>query len=306
MHPIAYQHVVLIGTGRVACGCLQHVLEHTRNVVAIEPEQAGFSLVKPLCRKNGVTYVLAANRRSLRELLLSINEPTLVISAHNVYLFPSKVLQNRNLNVVNFHNSLLPRHPGRNAPTWAIFEMDRRAGVTWHQVNNGIDQGDILAQESIPIEPDTTALKLTKECADLGLKTFRKVLPGLLCRQRPGRPQLQDGKHKVHLSTEVPNDGFLDLAWSVPKISAFLRCLDYGKLQILPPPRICLLGRRYVVAGYSLRPGPETGGNRDPELRWGRQNLAIGDGTASVQIVLSRDEAKGSSTTAPNLGDRHA
>lgn len=306
MHPIAYQNVVLIGTGRVACGCLQQVLEYTRNVVAIEPEQAGFSLVKPLCQKNGVTYVLAANRRLLRDLLLSIDEPTLVISAHNVYLFPSTVLENKNLNVVNFHNSLLPRHPGRNAPTWAIFEMDEYAGVTWHQVNNGIDQGDILAQESIPIEPDTTALKLTKECADLGLKTFREVLPGLLCNQHQGRPQLHDAKHKMHRSTEVPNDGFLDLAWTVPKISAFLRSLDYGKLQILPGPRICLLGKEYIVADYSLRPKSRVAEDNAFELRLRCGSLVIGDGTLSVEMLLRQDETTALSETALNVGDRHA
>ena len=95
MHPIAYQNVVLIGTGRVACGCLQRILEFTRNVVAIEPEQAGFSLVKPLCQKNGVTYILAVNKGQLDELFLSIDEPTLVISAHNVYLFPRRALNLR-------------------------------------------------------------------------------------------------------------------------------------------------------------------------------------------------------------------
>ncbi len=286
MRPIAYSGVVLIGTGRVACGCLESILDFTDRVTAVEPEQHAFSLVRPVCQRRGVDYLLATDKQELNQFFLTVHEPTLVISAHNIYLFPPKVIENENLQVVNFHNSLLPRHAGRNAPTWAIFDMDERAGITWHQVSQGIDQGAILVQRSIPIGPKMIALELTKRCADLGLAAFREILPQLLHNQCEAKPQACEPEASMHRSTEVPNDGWLDLGWLGLKVSAFLRSMDYGKLQILPPARVRLLGREYTVTHYDLDLSCTTPERDGREVLFRGNELVMRDETLAVRVQL--------------------
>jgi methionyl-tRNA formyltransferase len=275
----------VIGTGTIACGCLESVLEFTHEVTAVEPERHSFSLVRPACQRHGIDYRLITERSELGHFFQSIEARTLVISAHNAYLFPAKVLENQRLNIVNWHNSRLPRHPGRNAPTWAIFEMDDRAGITWHQVSYGIDQGTILIQKEIPVGQKITALELTKRCAELGVAAFREILPQLLRNEYQTTPQPHDPEARLHRSTEVPNDGQLDLAWTVEKVSAFLRSMDYGKLPIMPQPRVRLLGNEYTVKSYSIDFHPNTAED-DLGVFFRHGRMLVRNPAITVHIVL--------------------
>jgi methionyl-tRNA formyltransferase len=195
---------------------------------------------------------LVTEKQALTEVFAGISVGTLVVSAYNGFLFPVSVLANPNLSIVNFHNSLLPRHRGRNAPTWAIFEQDRVTGVTWHRVTRDIDAGEILAQREIPLGERTTAWELTLDTLNAGAEAFASLLPGLLNGTAQPMACVEAVPGLLHRLKDVPNGGVVDLGWSASKLSAFLRSLDYGKINIFPNPRVSLLGRQREVVGYSL------------------------------------------------------
>jgi methionyl-tRNA formyltransferase len=225
-------------------------LGRVARVVCIEPENRAFSPLEALCRSHGVPYHLMTERHALSGFLQSVTVPTLVVSAYNAFLFPESVLEKDNLAVVNFHNSLLPRHRGRNAPTWTIYEMDRLTGVTWHQIGDRIDTGTILWQETIDVPQDITAIALTLQTLEAGATAFCKLLPSLLEGVHPDCPLPAEQSESFHRSTDLPNGGVLDLGWCPAKAYAFLRAMDYGKLDTLPLPRVRLLGDEMVVKSY--------------------------------------------------------
>ena len=55
--------------------------------------------------------------------------------------------------IINYHNSLLPKHPGRFAEAWSIFEEDKKSGITWHLVVPEVDKGKIILQKDIEFPP---------------------------------------------------------------------------------------------------------------------------------------------------------
>jgi len=59
--------------------------------------------------------------------------------------------------ILNIHPSLLPHFPGREAWEQAIDAGARESGCTVHLVDHGIDTGEILGQESVPIFQNDTA-----------------------------------------------------------------------------------------------------------------------------------------------------
>ena len=242
--------VIIIGTGRLACACLESCLLHTENVECVEPENAAFSTLRSLCAKRGVKYYCLLERDALKTFFLGCASPTLVVSAYNSFIFPKPVLASPWLTIVNFHNSLLPRHRGRNAPTWTIFEMDDVTGITWHRVTQEIDQGEIICQRDLKVPSDVTAINLTQQTLDLGAEAFREILASLLDGTHKAVPGDRRGEETLHRSSDVPNAGILDLSWSLPKVYAFLRSLDYGKAKVFAPPRVHLLGKQFVVLGY--------------------------------------------------------
>mgnify|MGYP003681959118 CR=1 FL=1 len=85
---------------------------------------------------------------------------------------------------VNFHDGPLPRYAGLNAPVWAQINGEQAHGITWHMIEAGIDEGDILAQATFPIAADDTALTLNTRCYEAAIETF----PGLVDQLATGAP----------------------------------------------------------------------------------------------------------------------
>lgn len=291
-----YSNIILIGTGKIASECLGIILRHYKNVTCLEYGRSPLSVLKGICMAKEITYMLSEDRRELTDFFTAVTEKTLVISANNNYIFPSRVLDNANLKIINFHNALLPRHRGRNAVTWAIFGGDPVTGVTWHEVNPGIDTGNIIIQEEVPINIEDTALELVKKCMNTGAETFRRIIGSILAGKYPARRQEICSLEPVHYSHEIPNDGYLDYNWPAEKISCFLRSLDYGKFRIFPSAKMDINGRIYEITGYRLeKPFSKQDGVVSPGIRdsiHGRTGVGAFAGSAAlVETALPGEPA---------------
>lgn len=82
--------------------------------------------------------------------------------------------------IMNFHNALLPAYPGRNALSWAIWNDENYVGPTWHLVTNGVDAGDILWQERIPVGADSKAYELAGAVMKSAVKGFIAIIGSVL------------------------------------------------------------------------------------------------------------------------------
>lgn len=58
--------------------------------------------------------------------------------------------------MINIHPSLLPKFPGLDAIGQAFRAGERETGVTVHYIDEGMDTGPIIAQESVDIYPNDT------------------------------------------------------------------------------------------------------------------------------------------------------
>ncbi|RYD41918.1 MAG: phosphoribosylglycinamide formyltransferase [Verrucomicrobiaceae bacterium] len=64
-------------------------------------------------------------------------------------VFPNRIL--------NIHPSLLPKYPGLESWKQALEAGEKEAGCTVHFVDEGMDTGPVILQESVPILSDDTA-----------------------------------------------------------------------------------------------------------------------------------------------------
>lgn len=59
--------------------------------------------------------------------------------------------------ILNIHPSLLPKYRGANAAGQALAAGDPVTGCTVHYVDEGVDTGEIIAQQEVPVRPGDTA-----------------------------------------------------------------------------------------------------------------------------------------------------
>lgn len=186
--------------------------------------------------------------------LCAMTGRTLVLSIANPYIFPADTVAQEHLTIVNLHRGLLPGHRGRNVLAWSIFYEETEAGATWHLVNQGIDTGRIIQTVHVPIEEDDTSLSLMRRLHAAAVDSFPALFPKLLSGQVEFEAPV-DRPDYLHLSTDVPNGGALDLDWSGHKMSCFLRAMDFGVLRELGRPRIAHDGREFIIKNYAIERG---------------------------------------------------
>jgi formyltetrahydrofolate-dependent phosphoribosylglycinamide formyltransferase len=80
--------------------------------------------------------------------------------------------------MLNIHPSLLPAYPGLDTHARALAAGDRRHGCTVHLVTEGMDEGPILAQASVPILPGDTEDSLAARV----LEQEHRLYPAALAR----------------------------------------------------------------------------------------------------------------------------
>ena len=54
--------------------------------------------------------------------------------------------------MINLHTEILPDFQGAQSVIWPIYERRKETGYTIHQIDNGIDTGEIIYQEKYPIQ----------------------------------------------------------------------------------------------------------------------------------------------------------
>lgn len=254
-----FSKVVVIGFGKIAGDVVSHVgrlsPKYGYKLKFIEHEVNEFSRLQDLCSKQGIPYNQITDKNMITRQLLSISEPALVISAGNYYIFPRAVTEKNNLEIINFHNALLPKLPGRNVSTWAIYLGEQYSGPTWHYVNAKIDAGEIIAQKKIVLSEDIKAYELTRDIMNVAYEIFCDFFEILLERHIDGISQSKDtALRKIYYASEIPGNGVCSLDMPAVEIYRLLRAMDYGKSSIFPPVRMKLENREVQIHRYVKKP----------------------------------------------------
>jgi methionyl-tRNA formyltransferase len=245
-----FNQYIVIGVGTIACNCALILKNRGLSPIMIESRKGSSISSENFCSKNEISYK-NFNKKELTDYLNSVLETTLIVSASNRYIFPKEIIDKENLLIINFHGSLLPKFPGRNAEAWAIFEEESIGGISWHVVVPEIDAGEILIQIETPISRKTTSFSLLREYTKLATDSFDRILDKLTIEINKEIKQTSK-ELSLYYSWQKPNNGELNLAWNESKISAFLRSMDYGPLETLGLVWFEFNGIKYQVKKYKM------------------------------------------------------
>ena len=147
--------------------------------------------VKILAQKSGVPVLQPQTVKdpSFLEKFYSFKPDMVVVSAFGQIL-PKMIIGFPPLGCLNIHPSLLPKYRGAAPLNWSIIRGEKKTGVTIMLMDEGMDSGDILAQEETPLGDDETYGqlhdRLAKDGAALLMKTISQVVSGKARRHPQG------------------------------------------------------------------------------------------------------------------------
>jgi methionyl-tRNA formyltransferase len=146
-----------------------------------------------------------------RQALLAAEAQVMVVAAYGLIL-PQWVLDVPPLGCMNIHASLLPRWRGAAPIHRALEAGDEQTGVAIMQMDAGLDTGDMLLVEALPIEPQDTTATLHDRLAQLGGRLIVQALE--LAGRGALNPVAQPEQgvtyaHKIEKAESV-------MSWSLP------------------------------------------------------------------------------------------
>lgn len=244
--------IYVLGTGNLALHCAGYAKELGLEVVLFEMAEKKSMFMEVRAGKLGIPYFYERKEKVFQKLLEEKKE-SLLISAINEFIVPADILEKKNIIAINLHQALLPKHPGRNAECWAIFEQEEKSGITWHYMEKQVDKGDIIIQKEIFLEDSITAYELFQKQIHAAKEAYNEIFEDLLNEQNVRFPQERREGGKFHKSYEMPNEGYLDLNWSGKKRSAFLRAMDYSGLKVMNQPKLLYQEKILQWKKYEIR-----------------------------------------------------
>ena len=187
--------IVFMGTPEYAVPSLKALIGSGYKVAGVftqpdRPKGRGNKLakspVKILAEQEGIPVFQPERIRRTGVEDLKNLKPDLCVTAAFGQILSREILEIPPMGNINVHASLLPKHRGSSPVAHAIMAGDRTAGVTTMMMDEGIDTGDILLQESTEIGPDETCAELTERLSAIGaellISTIRKLENGELER----------------------------------------------------------------------------------------------------------------------------
>jgi len=223
-----------MGTPDFAVPSLKALLESGANVVCVitqpdRPKGRGRKITPPPVKKIALQAdIPVLQPEKIRDggflaRLTEFNPDLIVLTAYGRIL-PAELIDLPPHGTINVHASLLPKYRGAAPIQWALINGETETGVTIMQMDEGLDTGDILLAEKLPISPDDTAGSLFMKLAELGGTALKKTLVQLKVNKLT--PTKQDDSLATHAPLLKKEDGLVDWSRSAEQISCLIRGLD--------------------------------------------------------------------------------
>jgi methionyl-tRNA formyltransferase len=186
-------------------------MELAASPVKQEASRLGLPVIQPEKIKNNEDF---------RAQLAAIQPDAIIVVGYG-RIIPQWMIDLPRLGDINLHGSLLPKYRGAAPIQWAIARGESVTGVTTMRIDAGLDTGDILLQQELPIEPEDTAVTLGPRLAKAGADLMVQTLDGLAAGAVQSRPQ--DHSRATLAPILTKEDGRIDFARTAGEIFDRLR-----------------------------------------------------------------------------------
>jgi methionyl-tRNA formyltransferase len=255
--------VIFMGYHNIGCACLEALIGRCRElgdeIVAVvthadDPrENIWFASVAKLAFDNYLPVYQPADPNDPAFVgAMQALKPDFLFSCYYRHMLKPPVLDLPRLGALNLHGSLLPRYRGRVPVNWVLVHGETETGVTLHYMVAKADQGDIVAQERVPITFEDTALTLFAKMTAAAQGLMREAYPLLRAGTAPRLSQ--DHNQASYYGGRTPADGLIDWRHSAQQTYNLVRAVTHP----YPGAFTIFQGRKLLVWAGQIMAAPVT------------------------------------------------
>jgi len=282
--------IVFFGTSEFGVPALNALREAGVDVTAVvttqeKPKGRGLTVqpspVKTAARETGIPVLEPENPNGPEfvDRLRELRPEAIVLAAYRFILKP-EVLAVPPRGCLNIHPSLLPVWRGAAPIQRALMAGEKRTGVSIFLMNERIDQGDVVLQETLDIGPNETFGELMPRLAALGAKLVVSGLDALTRGnfQRLAQPR-GEGSYAEKLRKE---ERVVDWHQIAAQIHNLIRALSPS-----PAAYTLLRSKRLEI----LASGLDSDRLGEPgEAAWDGRRLMVAAELGSIELVRVKPE----------------
>lgn len=155
--------IAILGRGRLGCAAVREALAagwDVRMVVTNKPEPAWDLTPQRMLLSDNVPYAwprIPVDRSGDWRNLIGLEVDVVLSVLYDRII--GKALIDGPARVLNLHLGKLPEYRGMRPINWALHKGDATAGVTLHEVDEGIDTGPIVGQTTFSIWPEVDEVR---------------------------------------------------------------------------------------------------------------------------------------------------
>ena len=152
-------------------------------------------------------------------------EPDYIFVVGLSQLVKDEIIKAAKKGVVGFHPAPLPKYRGRATNVWQQLLGVKESAVSVFFIDDGIDSGDILAQEPYYIGEDDYCQDVLDKIDEAAIIAMKKVLIGL--KEGTLIPIKQDDYKATYTLKRSPEDGLIDWSKPIKEIHLFIRAISH-------------------------------------------------------------------------------
>lgn len=165
-------------------------------------------------------YIINGDLKNYQPQLES-HSPDFILAIGWYYMIPKSMLNLAAKGGAGIHASLLPKYRGNAPLVWAMINGEKETGISFFYFADGVDEGDIIAQERFAIEEQDYISDVLEKTKAASLKILKEYIPKLADGTAPRTAQ--DHTQATLFPKRSPEDGLIDWSWSSERIRNFIR-----------------------------------------------------------------------------------
>lgn len=218
--------IVFCGFGRAALECFYQMISVYKvdksNIIVFTHSSSGNEEFIRHLEINNIEFLFESINKNYEKLIHF--KPDYLLSIYYRFVVKKEILQLVNYRAMNSHPSLLPSYRGVKSSVWAILNGEKYTGISYHFMNDDIDDGKLILQKKIVIREEDTAFSLYHKLISLFSKNFVEAFD-LLKSGYKGFDQVGEA---TYYKRELPHNGVLKFSESTFEYAKrFVRAMYY-------------------------------------------------------------------------------